>query len=540
MKEESLECSLELFVDPFSGAVLVRRLESEAFLSKLLQLLGKCRGFPVDRLKEELSKLVGSLWLVERESFLVSPEGVEGNIEKINLCRVSFRKEREFLEVKLKFRLKIGGRAAHLKAIFFTRKYLNGDSLFKEPDGDNEATFVERLIGRGERFTVFVVDIQEFSKFNDAYGLVNGDKILNDVLRRLKLRMEEKDCRVFKSYSDRFVVVCKGGRAEAGKLVREILSVFDFPFEVEGEQIYLSVNVGIAFFPEHGKSVISKAEIAQREALKRKRPFLVFSSSLGVPNRVLEVLTRVKEDLKNGRIDVHFQPKVELQTFKIVGAEALMRCSVSPAEAIPVIVEHGLMYDVGREVLKRAFVYARELEERGFRVPVSVNVSYVQLADRQFTRSVRRLLESYSLEGSRFIFEITESEASLDDGAIIETLSELRSMGIGISIDDFGMGYSSLSRLKLLKACELKIDRSFICEIDRDPEVLGIVKFAVDIASLLSMRTVAEGIERSEQVPILRRVGCNEGQGFLFSPPVEFERLVELLRKGYLKPGGLR
>lgn len=527
-------------MDSSLGLALVKRLESESFLSKLLSLLKGCSGLSLERFKEELSKLVGSLWLVERESFLVSPERVDGELERASLCRLSFKKSGELLEVKVKLRLVISGAPVELKAIFLASKYLNGDSLFESLREESESDFVEELIAKGEKFTVLVVDIQEFSKVNDVFGIVNGDKILNDVLRRLKLRLEGKECRVFKSYSDRFVLVCKGDRDEALAFVKEVLSVFDSPFEVEGEKIYLSVNVGVAFFPEHGRSVISKAEIAQREALKRRRPFLVFSSSLDVPNRVLEILTKVKDDLRGGRIDVHFQPKVELQTFKIVGAEALMRCSVPPAEAIPVIVEHGLMYDVGRRVLERSFCYARELEERGFKIPISVNVSYVQLTDRQFVRSVRRLLEKYSLEGSRFIFEITESEASLDDGVIVETITQLREMGIGISIDDFGMGYSSLSRLKLLKACELKIDRAFIKEIDRDPEVLGIVKFAVDIASLLSMRTVAEGIDRSEQVPILRRVGCNEGQGFLFSPPVEFERLVELLKRGYLKPTGVK
>ena len=534
-----MELSFEFSIDSSQKLLIVKRLETEAFFSKLLSLIESSKGLSLEQFKKELSKLINSLWLVEEESFLIS-ECVKREIEKVNLCKLSFKKRENSLEVRVKFELIVGRNSLEFRGVFITSKYLNGDLLFKALKEENEADFVKELISQGENFAVLVVDIQDFSKINDVFGIVNGDKILNDVLKRLKHKFEGERCKVFRSHSDKFILVCREGKKDVLNLVEEVLSVFNHPFEVEGEKLYLSANVGVAFFPEHGRNVISKAEIAQREAVKRKRPFLIFSAELDVPNKVIEILTKVKDDLKEGRIEVFFQPKVELQTFKIVGAEALMRCSVPPADAIPVIVEYGLMYDVGKKILEKSFYYTKLLEDKNFRVPISVNVSYIQLADRQFVRFVKKLLNKYSLEGNRFIFEITESEASLDDECIVETISQLRKMGIGISIDDFGKGYSSLSRLKFLKACELKIDRAFIKDVDKDPEILSIVKFAVDVASLLSMRTVAEGIERKGQVPILRRVGCSEGQGFLFSPPVEFKKFVELLKKGYLRPKGVK
>ena len=524
-KGESLELSLNFnfsSLNPF----LFRRLEEEGFFSTLASISGKRE---LGQVVDSLRALVSSIWIVYREESS-QPQPASFRVSRLELY---LWRKGSLLEVEFKLK---GRQGEEFTLLFLCERYLNGDSIFEEWTPESETSHVEELISRERRFIVFVVDIYQFSKVNDVFGLSNGDRILFEALKRLKRALEGQGCRVFKSYSDRFVVVCEGGKERASELLRRILGVFDYPFEVNGEKLYLSVNVGVAFFPEHGRSVVSKAEIAQREAFKRNMPFLVFSGGWSSSAGALEVLTKVKEDLRRGRIGVHLQPKVELQTFKIVGAEALMRCSVPPSLAVPVIVEHGLIYEVGRRVLEEAFKAARVIRDGGFSIPVSVNVSSVQLADRQFIDFVKELLLKYSLEGRDFIFEITESEASQEDGLFMESIERLRELGICISIDDFGMGYSSLSRLKMIKACELKIDKAFVKDIDREPEVLGIVKLAVGIASLLSMKSVAEGIERLEQVEILRRIGCEEGQGFLFSPPLPLKELLELLKEGHLRP----
>ncbi len=393
---------------------------------------------------------------------------------------------------------------------------------------------INQLIKEGKNFAVFSIDIEDFAKINDLYGLKAGDKILEETLTRLKNALESENCRIFRSYSDKFIVVCVVNEGEniwhKFKVVsKKILDIFKEPFDVSGEKVYIIPNIGVSFYPQHGENVLVKADLAQREAFLRKVPILIFSDELNVSKKVVETLAKVREDLKHNRITIYLQPKVDLDTGKIIGAEALMRCSVPPAEAIPVITEYGLLFDVGEAILKKSFNVIRKLERLNVRIPISVNISYSQLVDKRFIPLLDDLIKEYRINPEMLVFELTETEATKSTESLTETLKEIRNRGIKLSIDDFGTGYSSLARLKLLEAWEIKIDKSFVLNIDRNTKDKSIVKFIIDIGKLLSMEVVAEGIERQEQVDILKELGCHKGQGFLFYPPLPVDEFFSLV-----------
>jgi len=359
--------------------------------------------------------------------------------------------------------------------------------------------------------------------------------VLDEILNRLKAVLKNK-CKTIRLYSDKFLVVCKNQEKkkkekEAKEIVEAILRAFQKPFKINENEQYLTVNIGVAFYPEHGKSVISKAEIAQKEAYKQGTPYLFYNNSI-IKNaqKVIQVLNIIKRDIENQQINISLQPKIDLNTGNIIGAECLMRASVPPSEAIPVICEYGLIFDVGKIVLEKAISVHKEIRKLNKNLTLSVNISFLQLIDKRFYPLVRRLFESNDIDASKFIFEITETEANIENPLALETLERLRNMGIKLSIDDFGSGYSSLIRLKLLKAHELKIDRIFIKNIS-NKEDQSIVKFIIDVGKLLSMTVVAEGIETKKQLEIVKNLNCDIGQGFFFSPPISKYEFLLMLEK---------
>jgi len=397
--------------------------------------------------------------------------------------------------------------------------------------------YISNLVKSGKKFLILSVDIENFSRINDSYGIKAGDKILSEILQRLKEKLEDCNCKVFRFYSDKFIVVHQhdgeNPLKELKPIVNKVLDVFKEPFSTNGKKVYVVPNIGASFFPEHGESVLVKAELAQKEAFLRQVPLIVFSEDIRISEKVLEILTRIKEDLKENKITIYLQPKVDLNSGKIVGAEALMRCSVPPGEAIPVITEYGLLFEVGEVILKKSLNVIRRLERLNIRIPISVNVSYSQLIDKRFIPSVDKLIKEYQVDPELLVFEITETEATKCTENLMETLEEIKKRKIKLSIDDFGTGYSSLSRLKLLKAWEIKIDKSFILNLDRSIEDRSIVKFIIDIGKLLSLEVVAEGVEKREQIEILKELGCYKGQGFYFYPPLPVEEFFSLLTKNH-------
>ena len=408
------------------------------------------------------------------------------------------------------------------------------DSITGLPNLKSALEFIENLRKCGKRFLVGLIDTDNFSFINDSFGIEAGDKVLKEFAERLRESFDPNYYYISKAVSDQFLIVSLKERdriKEVKYIVNKVERLLEIPFRVNGHEIFLSVNIGFSFYPEHGDSVVTKAEIALKHAREMKMSFAIYSPDLEISKETIEILSKIKEDIKNNRINVLFQPKVDLNSGKIMGAEALMRLSVPPDKAIPVIIRYGLMFDVGKIILRKSLESLKGWLENGYDTSVAVNVSISQLLDSRFFPLVRRTIEKLGVPPEKLIIEITESEATVNSNNLFATIRALVDYGVRISIDDFGTGYSSLSRLRMIKAHELKIDLSFVKNVPESEEDRSIVKFIVDISKLLKMTSVAEGIERKEQVEFLRKIGCDEGQGYYFSPPISADEFEGLLKK---------
>ncbi|TCK03434.1 putative bifunctional diguanylate cyclase/phosphodiesterase [Phorcysia thermohydrogeniphila] len=411
------------------------------------------------------------------------------------------------------------------------------DPITRLPNFKKALEFIENLRKQRRKFIVGIVDIDKFYVINNSLGIETGDKILRMFANRLKRSFRTDSYWIFRMISDKFIIISlnneKNLSEEVSTIVSKVKKILEKPFKAAGREIFLNVKFGFSSYPEHGDAVLTKAEVALNTAKESGSEYLIFSRELETSGEILEILKQIKDDLKNNRITVFFQPKVDLKTGYIKGAEALMRCSVPPAQAIPVMTRYGLLFDIGNLILSSSLRTLKNLLEEGYNISMAVNISISQLLDPRFLPKLKYEIEKAEIPPEKLILEVTESEATINLKQVFETIKELVNYGVKISIDDFGTGYSSLSRLKLIKAHELKIDTSFVRNLPESDEDKKIVKFILEISELLNMTSVAEGIEKREQLEFLKREGCSLGQGFLFSPAVPEEEFRKLLKKRF-------
>lgn len=389
---------------------------------------------------------------------------------------------------------------------------------------------------------VLLFNLDRFRNINETLGRKAGDKLLKKVAARLKAAMEGREMPARVS-ADAFALILRGV-SQAGDLVRAVEGIihtcFDPAFEINDQELRVSVRVGIALFPSDGRDADrlfrnAEAALAKAKAGGERVEFYAPEFNARVAEAML-LETRLRRALDRGEFILHYQPKVSLATGRITGVEALMRWQdpenglVPPGRFIPVLEETGLILEAGRQALARALAERRAWEAGGLAVPrVAVNVSSIQLQRRDFVRQVRAAIEASGGGGSALELEITESQIMRELEANIAKLRELREMDVEVAVDDFGTGYSSLNYIAKLPVTALKIDRSFIVSMTQGPEGMAIVSTIVGLSQSLGFRSVAEGVETEEQARLLRSLRCNEMQGYLFSkplPPVEVEDLL--------------
>jgi EAL domain-containing protein (putative c-di-GMP-specific phosphodiesterase class I) len=311
------------------------------------------------------------------------------------------------------------------------------------------------------------------------------------------------------------------------------------PFEVGKAKLRLSARIGIALFPDHGgdaDALLRNAEAALKKAKAAGERYLFYSEEMNA--RIAEKLaleSRLRQALERDEFVLHYQPKVASDGDTIVGMEALIRWQtadlglVPPLQFVPLLEETGLILEVGAWALRRAALDHRTWLAAGLGPPrVAVNVSAIQLRQRDFVAVVERsIAEGVSPTGVDL--EITESLVMENIEASIEKLSAVRALGLSIAIDDFGTGYSSLFYLARLPVESLKIDRSFVAAMVDDATILKLVETMISLAHALRLRVIAEGVESAEQVAILRRLGCDQMQGYLFARPLTYKQVAALL-----------
>lgn len=398
----------------------------------------------------------------------------------------------------------------------------------------NRAAMVERIgrfIGRGQRFALLVLDIDHFQTINDGLGWEAGDRMLRAFIGHLREAFGH-DALIGRLSGDGFAVVVPG--ADAG----EVEGVFDAlcrrlagGVEVYDYEIPLTVTGGLVMFPDHGDDagqLFHNVGIALKHGKRQARSTLChFTRDF---ERKLQQRLKVARDLgtgiSHGELVVRYQPRIALSSYRVTGAEALVRWNRSgdilrPREFIDAAEESGLIVDVGRYVLTEACRRQVLWQSRhGIDLTVSVNVSMRQLRDIDFLNVVDETLKETGVDPSCVEFEVTES-AMIEDADIVQhILSELRTRGTRIAVDDFGTGYSSLSYLQKLPLDRVKIDQSFVAGVDKRKEDRVIVSMIINMSHLLNFQVVAEGVETLAQQEQLEVLGCDEAQGHYFARPL--------------------
>ncbi|OMP66290.1 sensor domain-containing protein [Domibacillus epiphyticus] len=415
------------------------------------------------------------------------------------------------------------------------------DGLTQLPNRYYFMEFVQNKISTNEEsysFSILFMDLDRFKVINETYGHKAGDRLLKAVAKRLG-RIINHHGLIARYSGDEFLIFLKLDKEEKiARLVNELNASFLKPFRIDKQEIYMTAKTGISQFPKDGQHVdllIKQADIALYHAKKNRIVDFIFFqpalSDLFQRNAMIE--SELRKAILYDQIQVYYQPKIELESGKIYGVEALSRWEhprmgfISPEEFIPIAEESGLIHELGSYVLKKACKQLKVWHESGYEpIQVSVNVSARQFENLKFIEMLKGVLNKTQLSAEYLELEITES--------IIQNitqsqplLNELKAIGISLSIDDFGIGYSSLSKLRQLPIDSLKIDRTFINDLNTNDHT--IVKTIIEMGHNLHFNLVAEGIENKKQLEILKRYNCQYGQGYLFSKPLPVEEVEHFL-----------
>ncbi len=400
----------------------------------------------------------------------------------------------------------------------------------------------------GSKFAVLFLDLDNFKHINDSLGHVIGDKLLQSVGERLLLCVRDSDT-VSRQGGDEFVVLLPEvtQAKDAALCAKKILTMLKAPHLIGHHALGVSASIGISIYPDDGldlETLIKDADTAMYQAKEHGRNnYRFFEQEMNA--RAVErqsIEEGLRGALERQEFVLHYQPKVNLKTGAITGAEALIRWLhperglIQSLQFVPIAEDSGLILQMGRWVLREACRQARGWQEAGLPpLPVAVNISAVEFQDRHFLESVHSILEETRLEPRYLELELTESVVMQHAKGTDDLLQALKAMGVQLALDDFGTGYSSLSYLKRFPIDALKVDRSFVREITSNPEDAKIVSAVIHMGRNLQQRVIAEGVETEEQFAFLRIQDCDEGQGYYFSPPVHAEQFAMLLETGAKK-----
>jgi diguanylate cyclase (GGDEF)-like protein/PAS domain S-box-containing protein len=389
------------------------------------------------------------------------------------------------------------------------------------------------------------LDLDRFKNINDTLGHAVGDRLLQHVAAKLKKSLREEDT-VARFGGDEFMILLpkiKNAR-EAVRVAQKILKLFQDPWPIDENELYITASIGIALYPvdgENAQTLIRNADTAMYRAKGAGRnTYQLYTSTMNVKAfEHLMLENRLRYALEHEEFVVYYQPQIDLKTGKVIGMEALVRWQhpglglLSPKRFIFLAEETGLVAPLGEWVLKTACWQNKEWQKAGLpKLTVSVNLAPRQFQQKNLVKIMKRILNETKLDPTDLGVEVTESIAMENVDFTIEILREFRKMGIEISIDDFGTGYSSLSYLKKFPIQRLKIDKTFIQDICENPNDAAIAASVIILARNLKIKAMAEGVETQEQLDFLKEKDCDEVQGYFFSkplPPNEFVKFVQNL-----------
>jgi diguanylate cyclase (GGDEF)-like protein/PAS domain S-box-containing protein len=424
------------------------------------------------------------------------------------------------------------------------------DALTKVPNRMQFQHLLQRAIARarraGQPLCLFYIDIDHFKEINDTFGHLAGDATLETVAERLNAALPDHSV-IGRLAGDEFAVVVTGlgpsakGRSETDKLARSLLDRLADPFFVQGHEVFMTASMGIAYYPKDAPNVIDLIRNADAALYSSKKvggnifAYYVPQMNEAAVERLM-TKSRLKRAFERDELLVHYQPKYNLETGEVYGAEALVRWElpdrglILPSDFIPIAEDSNLIIEIGEWVLDKVCedfrVWQRSASSPG---RVSVNLSLKQLRQPNFTNRIGAIMRSHEVSPTSLELEITESTMMENPERTIKLLDQLYALGLHLAIDDFGTGYSSLSALQQFPISTLKIDKSFVRDVATNPDDATIVGTIVQMGHNLKLDVVAEGVEDEDQLNFLQRLDCTYVQGLLFGEPMSSDNYLELL-----------
>jgi len=412
----------------------------------------------------------------------------------------------------------------------------------------NRALFEDRLTQAcasakvsEQSLCVLFISLDQFKKVNDSLGHGPGDILLREFAERLKSCIGKSDT-VARFGSDEFALLRTqiDGTKDVIETIGALSQVLKFGFDLPGHELFATASVGVSLFPLDGEDCQTLLKNAGAALYKAKKSgganYQFFTADMHeLATRRLALESSLRRAIQNEEFLLHYQPRVSVDSLAIVGVEALVRWQhpqlglISPSEFIPLAEDTGLIVPVGEWVLRTACLQGRRWRDQGFApIQIGVNISARQFHDQDLTQTVIRILEETGWSPKYLELELTESSIMQNAEFAADMLTRLKNMGVNISIDDFGTGFSSLGALKRLPIDALKIDQSFVRDANTDPDDAAIVMAIVTLAHNLRLRVVAEGVETEDQLRFLQLLRCDEIQGYFFSKPLPADKLVSL------------
>ncbi|MBN2782090.1 MAG: EAL domain-containing protein [Campylobacterales bacterium] len=421
------------------------------------------------------------------------------------------------------------------------------DALTKLP---NRILFIDRLKQaikirdeKGDHLAVLFIDIDRFKEVNDSFGHTFGDMLLKVVSDKMESNISLSNS-IARLGGDEFLILIDHFKDEKTLIdvIQKITSVFKEPITIEHHQFYITISMGIAIYPLHGKdadALIKNADAAMYRAKNEGRNTYKFYTD-DLTTKALQRITletQLREAVKNDEFEVYLQPQIDMRDSKIIGMESLVRWNhpkfglVPPSEFIPLAEETGIIIDIDKWIMKNAMKQFSTWIKDGYNPGVlSLNLSMIQLNHEDFISFVKESIKASDINVSSLMFEITETQIMRNPEHSIIVLNQLKSLGVRLAIDDFGTGHSSLSYLKRLPVDKIKIDQSFVRDIPADKDDMELTKAIIALSSSLKLELIAEGVETKEQAEFLVENGCYEAQGYLYYKSMKVVDVDKILK----------
>ncbi|MBT7719808.1 MAG: bifunctional diguanylate cyclase/phosphodiesterase [Halieaceae bacterium] len=525
---ESMQRPIEALLDPMIDAVIMTYGPETEYLLRLAQK-NQATVPLILLLDEENDQLASQLRELGAQDYLVRGQLQDALVHRVLDYSIQLKQARDTIQ-----------------------QLSNRDSLTGALNRAGFRAHMERAMERSERYdfntALLYINMDQFANINDHYGETDGDLLIKTISRRLINKMRSTDS-IARLGGDEFAIVLEdvSNFRDVELIAEKMIKSITAPMILSEQQVSIDASIGAAIYPDDGKQFSELVDFA-RSAMQQAKSvegskYIRYSEQLtfdqgGGNSLAAELRTAVRQN----QFELHYQPRIDLTTGKLVGLEALLRWNhperglLCPSEFIVACEDMGLLRTIGYQVIQHACAAQVWVEEQGIRdVDVAVNISFSQFQDDRFVDIVKDIIKRSGTDASRLEFELTETTILKSPEAVKGRMDQLRLLGISFSLDDFGTGFSQLSHLTELPISALKIDACFVRDLPHNPHQEAVCAMIIEMARRLGMMVVAEGAETHEQVEYLREHKCQQVQGFYYSPAIPLQQLPRFVKQLHLQ-----